>query len=79
MPFGVKIKDGDYPDAGWAEHICLLGQGGQTCRYLVILPDGFSCEKHTGMGRTLDIRVRRGEMTARGDNCRGKDARGKYP
>jgi len=65
----------NYPDSKYVKDICRVGHGEQCCRYLTMAPSGWSCEKLTGMGRMIDQRVAHGKMTARGDNCPGKDAR----
>jgi hypothetical protein len=64
-----------YPDKVYAEAVCLIGCGRHCCRYLAMKPDGLSCEKRTSFGRVIDLKVDNGQMTARGDNCRGLYAR----
>lgn len=63
------------PDDKWAHEVCKVGQGHETCRYLAISPDGWSCEKHTDLKAYLDRRVAEKTITARGDNCPGRGAR----
>ena len=69
-----KIKD--YPDAEYATLVCKIGQGYDCCRYLTMAPEGWSCEKMGRLRRYLDHRVVTLTMTARGDNCPGKNSRG---
>lgn len=65
----------DYPDAEHAKTICKIGQDHACCRYLTMHPAGWSCEKHSSMKPYFDRRAAIGAMTARGDNCPGKDSR----
>lgn len=53
---------------------CRPGAGAETCRYLAMGPKGWSCEKHSSLAQTLDDRVREETMTARGDNCEGRES-----
>jgi hypothetical protein len=62
------------PTAEWAKTVCKVGQGRECCRYLTCGPNGWSCEKHTALGRTLDKRVEEKSIGARGDNCLGRGA-----
>ena len=55
------------PDDHWKK-ICRMGQGSDCCRYLAMGSDGFCCEKHTGIGRSIDQRT---DMSAKSDNCTG--------
>jgi hypothetical protein len=55
----------------WVKSVCKIGQGHACCRYLTMAPDGWDCEKHSDMGRYLDLRVEAETMVARGDNCPG--------
>lgn len=62
-----------------SEHIgkvCRIGQGHECCRYLMIGPKGFECAKVAGIRvkALLDQRVAEEAMTARGDNCDGKES-----
>jgi hypothetical protein len=66
---------GDYPDYRYVNEVCLIGKGARTCRYLTVSGGGWSCEKHGQMRDYLDRRAREGKMTARADNCSGKDSR----
>lgn len=50
-------------------NVCKVGQGAACCRYISASKDGICCEKFTGLGRMIDLRVH--EMTAKGDNCEG--------
>lgn len=66
----------DYPDFKYVNEVCLIGKGARCCRFLTVSgAGGWSCEKHTEMGRYLDRRAAEGKMTARADNCPGKDSR----
>jgi hypothetical protein len=60
-----------FPHDEWIKGVCRIGQGAACCRYLTMSPTGWDCEKKTQLGLVLDARVARGEMTARGDNCKG--------
>ena len=62
-------------DNEWATSTCKVGQGAACCRYLAMGPNGWSCEKHSEMGRYLDQRVAAETMNARGDNCPGRASR----
>jgi hypothetical protein len=64
-----------YPDDYWTRTVCKMGQGAATCRYLTMHPEGWSCEKHSGLRTHLDMRVKQNSIRARGDNCEGKRAR----
>jgi hypothetical protein len=64
-----------YPDEEYAKTICKIGQGAETCRYLAMYPAGYSCEKHTAMGRDMDEWASTGRIGAQGDNCDGLDSR----
>lgn len=69
------MKIGDFPDFEHIQTTCKIGQGHDCCRYLVMGPDGFSCEKHGDLKKHIDYMVATRQFTARGDNCPGKDAR----
>jgi len=60
------------PDDFCVTDVCKVGQGVLCCRYLTMSPSGWSCEKLTDMGRTIDRKVTAGEFTAKGDNCLGR-------
>jgi hypothetical protein len=54
--------------------VCKIGQGVECCRYLTGDGDGFHCAKlYPPFKGTIDHRVAKGEMHARGDNCPGFD------
>ena len=53
--------------------VCKLGQENLCCRYLVMGPNGFECAKLSSLKRYLDERVLEEKMTARGDNCAGRN------
>lgn len=44
----------------------------EACRYLTAGSKGWSCEKHTPLGDTIDERVAAGTFRAKGDNCEGR-------
>jgi hypothetical protein len=72
----MKIsKIGDFPDTEYAKTVCKIGHGHECCRYLTMSPRGWSCEKHSELKKHFDYRAFLGTMTARGDNCTGKDSR----
>lgn len=51
------------------KNVCKIGQGKDCCRYITCGPNGFECEKHTSLKKTLDNSV--SHMVAKGDNCEG--------
>lgn len=51
-----------------ARELCLMGQGGACCRYLV-MGTGFMCAKTTMLKAQIDARA--ATMNAKGDNCPG--------
>lgn len=58
------------------EHVeatCKPGQGPSTCRYLGFGRSGWRCLKHTLLAYTLDDRVEKGDISALGDNCNGRE------
>jgi hypothetical protein len=65
-----KIPDPPPPTFVETKTLCKIGQGGQCCRYLTAGRKGWSCEKLTTMGQTINERVK--NMNAKGDNCPGK-------
>lgn len=71
----AQMKIGDFPDTEYTKAVCKVGQGYDCCRYLTMHPDGWSCEKRGNLKKYFDSRVALRSMTARGDNCSGKDAR----
>ena len=54
--------------------VCRIGQGHACCRYLIVGPAGFCCEKGGALATVIDARVFAEMMTARGDNCDGQPA-----
>lgn len=50
---------------------CKIGQGNNTCRYLLCGPNGFECGKLGASKGVIDSRV--DYMTAKSDNCEGVD------
>ncbi len=54
---------------------CKPGCGEKCCRYLICSQDGFGCARISGnmsMAHTLDDKVRKDEITAKGINCGGR-------
>ena len=45
---------------------CRLGQGPETCRYLVCGPDGWECGKDTSLQSMIDARCANGDFRAMG-------------
>lgn len=62
------------PDDYDVKTVCKPGTA-ECCRYLTMAPDGWSCEKFTGLKNILDARVAAGTIRAVGDNCPGKGSR----
>lgn len=74
---GVVGVVGVRKERGMSEHIgkvCRIGQGHDCCRYLMMGSGGFECAKLTGLKGMLDRRVEEETITARGDNCDGKES-----
>ncbi len=67
MPLPTTLDDYER----YTLEVCRIGQRAACCRYLTMSPQGWGCEKHTGLGRVLDARVAAEDMNARGDNCAG--------
>jgi hypothetical protein len=65
----------DYPDDKYVKQVCLIGKGAACCRYLTMTSRGWSCAKHSDLKQHLDDRVIADSITAKGDNCPGKDSR----
>jgi hypothetical protein len=63
------------PDTFHVDSVCKLGHGEETCRYLAMSANGWSCEKLGPMRAYLDNRVKNGSIRARGDNCEGRGRR----
>ena len=51
--------------------VCKYKQGKETCRYIGLSPNGFSCVKKTPIKNALDERVQNNLMKSQGDNCEG--------
>jgi hypothetical protein len=62
----------EYVTTDYAKSVCKIGTGYACCRYLTMAPKGWSCEKGTALKETLDLKVAKGQMIARGDNCEGR-------
>lgn len=59
-------------DEGHLNNICKLGNKNNTCRYILMGPEGqFVCAKHTKMRQVLDDLVENESIEARGNNCQG--------
>lgn len=55
------------------EHVCRIGEGEETCRYLTLSRGVWTCAKlNQGLKRMLDDRVNAQTIRARGDNCEGE-------
>ena len=68
----IDAPDIPPPDDDHAKSVCKIGQGADCCRYLSMGAEGFSCEKLSPLGDTIDLRD---DMTAKGDNCEGRGSR----
>jgi hypothetical protein len=56
----------------FVKDVCGIGQGPKCCRYLAMGGDGWACAKMDPVMKAgIDIRIRKGKMKARGDNCEG--------
>jgi hypothetical protein len=51
--------------------VCQLGQGVESCRYLLMAQYGWKCAKLTTARTLIDQRVAQGRFHALGDNCEG--------
>lgn len=71
----VEVEPPPFVDTDYAKTVCKIGQGEKCCRYLVMSPKGWSCEKLTTTAMTLDDRVQQGKMVSAGDNCEGRASR----
>ena len=70
-PF-VAVPSGVIDDFEHVRIICKIGQGIESCRYLLMAQYGWKCAKRM-TGRTLiDKRVAEGRFHALGDNCEGR-------
>ena len=54
--------------------ICKRGGRAKCCRYLIAGTDGFECAKLTTLKPVIDNKVKKGQFTAKGDNCLGIDS-----
>lgn len=61
---------GKLDENGHIMTVCKIGQGAACCRYLTCGAGGFECGKLNGLKQAIDIRV--ATMTAKSDNCEGK-------
>ncbi|MEK7503001.1 MAG: hypothetical protein AAB556_00990 [Patescibacteria group bacterium] len=53
------------------DEVCKLGQGPNTCSFLMVGMDGFECAKQTSFESLIRSRRNAGAMNAKGDNCSG--------
>ena len=51
--------------------VCKLGKGSICCRYILLDRKGFKCVKFTKLHNYIDVRVAKGVIKARGNNCPG--------
>lgn len=51
--------------------ICKIGEGQNTCRYIMRSKDDYVCVKNSIVQVSIDERVEKGGMVARGNNCSG--------
>ncbi len=51
--------------------VCKYKHGHETCRYISLSVNGFTCVKKTPIKDALDERVKNNLMKAQGDNCEG--------
>jgi len=66
----LSDKQRKIPDAHRFQ-VCKFKQGKETCRYLSLSANGYSCVKKTPIKQMLDNRVAEKKMSAIGDNCEG--------
>ena len=68
----------DHIDDAHLRAHCKPGAGASCCRYLLMGASGWGCAKlNPAVAGTLDRRVALATMTARGDNCEGRQLEGK--
>jgi len=51
------------------QNVCKPGQEEKSCRFLSMGGSGFTCLKFSSLTETLNNKVSKGEMTAKGNNC----------
>ena len=51
--------------------VCRIGEGQDTCRYIMRNKDDYVCVKNSIVQISIDENVERGGMVARGNNCSG--------
>jgi len=51
--------------------VCQFKKGEKTCRYICLTSSGYFCVKKSKMKSMLDERVKKNQMSAKGDNCEG--------
>lgn len=58
---------------GYLHETCRMGNGAETCRYIVADVEGLHCAKlNRGLADQIDRRVAAGVFVAQGDNCPGR-------
>lgn len=58
------------PNDDWVKTVCRPGNGVDTCRYLTVGGDGWSCAKlYPPLQTQIDART---NMNAKSDNCEGR-------
>ena len=56
----------------YVKETCKIGQGEETCAFLMMGAEGFECAKDNEPVRMIvQIRLDAGTMSAQGDNCDG--------
>lgn len=53
------------------KEVCKVGQGEACCRYILLDGKGFKCAKFTKLHNFIDMKVAKGLIKARGNNCPG--------
>ena len=54
------------------DNVCKMGQGADTCRYIVADGSGICCAKHDELlVEQISRRIEYNAFVARGDNCEG--------
>ena len=70
-PF-VAVPNGVIDDFEHVRVICKVGQGSESCRYLLMAQYGWKCAKLMRARTIIDERVAQGRFHAKGDNCEGR-------
>jgi CTP-dependent riboflavin kinase len=53
------------------KEVCKIRKGEKACRYIMLGEKGFMCAKRTKIKDAIDIMCAKGQMTAKGNNCKG--------